>query len=450
MIPGKRSGFVVIGGNAAGAAAAARLKKLNPSEEVILFEKSQYISTGTCEMPFYFSGEIQSPDKLVFFNSESFEREKGVKVFTETEVTFIDRVKKEVLFIDKSGNQGSLPYGKLIIATGSKAVIPPQFEGSYKNVFTLKSISDLYGIHGYFSSKIPQRIAVIGGGYIGLEICDTLSVKHDDITLIEQAERIMPSASPEFSAILTEILRQKKINVITGASDLKAFEREGKIVKIKSGSLLIDTCFVILAAGFSPETGLAFRSGLGRGPAGGIKTDLFQRTDDKDIYTAGDCSEYRDFITNRNILFYSATASYRSGHAAAENISGFKRQIGGLVRNLSFRFFDNYAGVSGISEKEAKIHGFVTDSVTVIADNMPKVMPETRKTFGKIIYRKSDRMILGAEFIGGKEVSGYLDIISVMIKNRIPAGRLSEMDFNYTPALSPFVNLLTIAGKKIK
>lgn len=450
MILKKVDTLVVIGGNAAGAAAASRLKKLNPAAEVILFEKSPFISTGTCEMPFYFSGEIKSPDQLVFFNAESFQREKGVKVYTGTEVLHIDRKRREVIYKGSNESTGSLPYSKVIIATGSKAVIPPAFEGNFKNVFSLKSIGDLYGIHSYFSNKIPQKITVIGGGYIGLEVCDSLSVMHNDITLIEKEERILPQASPELSALLLEILKKKGINVITGAKEIRSFEAEGKIKKIKTGSLLTDTCFTILASGFRPETALASAAGLITGASGGIKTDLFQRTNDSDISAAGDCTEYREFITNRSMLYFSATASYKSGHSAAENISGLKRQIGGMVKNLSFRFFDNYAGLAGISEKEAIENGFVTDTVTVVADNLPKVMPESRKTFGKIIYRKSDKMILGAEFIGGKEISGYLDTVSVMIKNRIPAVRLSEMDFNYTPSLSPFINLLTIAGKKIK
>ncbi len=447
----ERGRIIVVGGNAAGPAAAAKAKRVSPSANVILFESGKYISTGTCEIPYVISGDISDYKKIIFYDEEKYKKEKGVDVFTQHLVTEINRRGKFVVvknLIDNSINKFS--YDKLILATGSKAKQVDYLPQNAKNVFTLKSVSDLIKLKEYLSSNKVKTAAVIGSGYIGLEIVESLKRLNLEIILIEKEKLLLPSAETEISFLVQELLKKNGIRFFRNINNPKIQVSDNKLKTLELDGRIIDVDLVIIAIGFIPNSELAFQSKIELGNYGGIKVDNRLRTSDPNIYAAGDCIEIKNLITNKNDYIPLAAIAHEYGHIAGGNAAGENYNTESIVKNLSVKIFDKYYISIGLSSSEAEKNKFYFSSVSEIAKNLIKVMPGSENTFGKILYEKNTKRILGASFFGGKEVSGYGDIISLLIRTKQPANVLSSINYNYTPPLSPMVNLLSLLGSKIK
>jgi len=443
--------ILVIGGNAAGPAAAAKAKRSSPEAEVILFEKSDYISTGSCELPYLFSGEIKDYNKLLFYTPDNFRAEKGVLVKTRHEVLEIIPKEKRIIVFDKNKNyEYSQQYDSLILTTGSVANKIEGLDYSLGNVFTFKTISDFLRIDEYIKQNNTKKISIIGAGYIGIELAETLTNAGYEITLIEKESLPLPAYCCEIRKIVNEILSAKKIRFISGITDFRFIQSDGGINGINCDGRIIETDLLITCVGFTPNNKLALNAKLKTGNSGGLITDSRLRTSDFSIFAAGDNVEVSNFITNKYDYIPSAVLAHNYGHIAGENATGGANSVNKVVKNTSLKFFDSYICKVGITEKEALNNNFIFSKETEILPNLVKVMPESRPVFGKIIFEKRNKFILGAQFIGGKEVSGYADIITAFITNKISAEKLADINFNYTPALSPFVNILSSLGRKIK
>ena len=443
--------ILVIGGNAAGPAAAAKAKRVNPELNIIMFEAGKFISTGTCEIPYVLSGEISSYEKIIFYNEEKFKSEKGVEVFTNHLVTEINR--KEKFIVSKNLNDNSVNqhyYDKLIIATGSKPKRVNYLPENAANVFTLKSISDLIKLKEFFSANNIKTAAVIGSGYLGLEVVDALKKINLEIILIEKEKLVIPSAETEISFLVQELLKKHGIMVYRNIINPKVNFENGKVISLEIDSRVIEFDLIITAAGFVPNSELAEKSKIELGMFGGIKVDNRLKTSDQNIFAAGDNIEIKNAVTNKNDYIPLATLAHEYGHIAGANAAGLNINAEPTVKNLSFKIFDKFYNVVGLSSSEAEKYGFYFSSISEVVPNLIKVMPGSENVFGKIIYEKNSKRILGAAFFGGKEVAEYGDIISILIKTKQTVNILSSINYNYTPPLSPMINLLSVLGRKIK
>lgn len=433
--------IIIIGGNAAGCAAAAKAKRVNPKAEVIIFEKSNFISTGTCELPYVLSGEIPDYHSLVFFTPETFLRDKGVTVYTNVSITNIDRRKKTVTCC--KGNV--FLYDSLIIATGSTANTLQESE-LYKNIFTLKNIDDIARIMNYVSDNAPRKCLVIGSGYIGLEVAGSLSIRNCEVTLLEKKERLFPSADEEFSEIVAALCTVNNITVYTNC-EFKLIGNGEKITSVKIGSRIIEIDMVITALGFTPNTTLAAVNKIELGNSGGIKVGSKLQTSDPNIYAAGDVIEYPLMQIRKSELINLATLARLSGYVAGANAAGGNEYLQPVIKNSSVKIFNKYFVQTGLTETEIKKTGIAYEAFSISLPNKVKVMPGSSLGFSKVLVEKNSGRILGAGFFGGEEVSGYGDIIAMCIRKNIPLYELEDMHFNYTPPLSPFVNPLTQLSK---
>lgn len=443
--------IIVIGGNAAGPAAAAKAKRTAPDTNVILFEASEYISTGTCELPYALSGIVKNPDDLLFYSGSSFEQEKGVKVFVNHFVEKIDRVKKSVSVRNLKTNQLlEFDYSKLILTTGSKVKKIPQLYSKLENVFTLKNFNNLLSIKNYLRNNPVKNILIIGSGYIGLEAAESFRKLNYEITVIEKENLPMPGTDEEVQHLIMDLLNKNGINFLGGIKQQKFGFEEDKVKFINIEGRHIEFDLILLAAGFEPNNDLAVSSKLKIGKYGGLSVNQKLQTSDPNIFAAGDNIEITNKITGKPDFFPLATYAHSFGHIAGENAAGGIAVAKPVVKNAAVKIFDKYLVTVGLNQKEAVENKFNYKSVSAIAPNLVKVMPESENVFGKIIFDKSNKQILGASFFGGKEVSGYGDLISSFIHNHIRATELVNINFNYTPPLSPFVNLLSILGRKIE
>lgn len=443
--------IIIVGGNAAGPAAAAKAKRVLPESNVIMFEAGNFISTGTCELPYVLSGDIKNYRDIVFYNPESFEKEKGVKVLTNHRVEKINRRQKTItvrnLLLNNVFEQN---YDKLILATGSRAKLNPSLFPLPKNVFSLKSVHDLISIQDYIRSNRVRNILLIGAGYIGLEIADAFKKCGLNVLISEKENLPMSGVDDEIRNLIAGQLKDNEVPFIGNSGELKFISENGKVISVNILGRIIDIDMIINSIGFEPNNDLAVAANLEIGKFGGLKVDNKLRTSDQNIFAAGDNIEVINRITNKKEFIPIATLAQKYGHIAGENAAGGNSFVSPVVINIAVKIFDKCLVVVGISSEEAVKNRFSYSSVSAIEKNLVKVMPASESTFGKIIFEKNSYNILGAQFFGGKEVIGYGDLIASFVQNKIKAVELENINYNYTPPLSPFINLLSVLGRKIK
>ena len=447
MILPKR--ILIVGGNAAGPAAAAKAKRVNPNAEVVLFEAGNFISTGTCEMPYVLSGDIKNYEELIFFSAQSFEEKKNVKVFTNHFVEEIDKKAKEIKVRDLVQQEiKTFSYDALILTTGSRAKTLPQFPTHLKNVFTLKNISDLISIGNFIKNEYAKHAFVIGSGYVGIEVTEALIKTGIEVSLVEKEKLPMPNAETEISEKVLAILRENNVNFIGNQNNAEPIIYNDKVKAVKIDGRFVDTDLVLVAAGFVPDNYLAVQAKLEMGKTGGIKVDKKLKTSDNFIYAAGDNIEVTNSVTGKPGYFPLASQAYNFGRIAGKNAAGGNAYAEPVVKNFTVKIFDKFFAEVGINTNEAQNIRFDFASVSASTSNLVKVMPGSEEVFGKIVFGKTNRRLLGASFLGGNEISGYADLISALIHLKQPADVLTKINYNYTPPLSPFINLLSLLGKK--
>ena len=443
--------IIIVGGNAAGPSAAAKAKRVNPNADVIMFEAGEFISTGTCELPYLISGDIDDYKKIVFFNEKSFKEKKGVTVYTKHIVESIDRQRKTISIINiLMGSQQVFNYDKLVLCTGSKAKKIQTFNDSIENVFYLKTVSNYILIQDYLTSSSIQNVLIIGASFIGLEVADAFKQAGKNVTVIDSAEHPMPTSEQEVQFLIKDTLAKNNIQFIGNASDTSYLIENNRVKSFELKDIKEKTDLVIVAIGFAPEVTLAEHANLKLGAFGAIKVDAQQRTSDANIFAAGDNCEVINKVTNRPDYLPIATFAHQHGHIAGANAAGAFENSIPVVKNIAVKIFDETLALVGLTSNEVEKLNFSSKSVVANAYNIIKIMPNSGKVFGKIIYNPSTKLIYGASFYGKDEVVGYADILSSFIQNRIPGDKLSEICFNYTPPRSPFIHLLSILGKEIK
>ncbi len=442
------SRIIVVGGNAAGPAAAAKAKRIDKNAEVILFEAGEFISTGTCEMPFVLSGKIDSYKRVVFFDEDSFFQKKGVKVYTKHLVNSIDRRNKSLNVTNLVTNQTmEFSYDKLILTTGAKVKKIPSLAVGYENLFYLKSISDLIKIQDFISSNSVKNVLIIGAGYIGLESAESFIKLGMNVTVVELESLPLPGAEEEIRVLAAEELKANGVNFL-GAVPYEFMFNDNVIKGIKAEGRFMEFDLVLSSIGFAPNNFLAENAGLELGKFGGIKVDKKQKTSDSNIFAAGDNTEIINAVTGKSDYLPLATTAYSQSHIAGENAAGGNAYSQPVIKNIAVKIFDKTYASVGISEGEANKHFSGSTSVSTIGYSLIHVMPESKKVFGKLVFNKENKRILGASFWGASQSAYYADIISSLIRAKAPYTILESINFNYTPPVSPFINILNILGKK--
>jgi len=445
----KRKNILIVGGNAAGPAAAAKAKRVDPTANVVLFEASDFISTGTCEMPYVLSGEIDDYKKIIFYDKEKFKSEKGVTIYTNHLVESINRRSKEISVINKiDGTKYNFPFDKLILTTGSQAKQLPDLNSNYSNVFVLKNIDNLISIQKFIKEKKPGTVLIIGSGYIGLEAADVFNSIGIKVYLVEKNNLPLPESEIEIQKLILDTIEKKSIEFIGGFKNI-SFKSNEFVESANIDGRLVEPDFIIVSVGSEPNNSLAIASGLFVGKFGGISVDQKLKSSDQNIFAAGDNIEVINKITNLKDYIPLATVAHELGHIAGANAAGEHLSYSPIVKNIALKIFNNTYSQVGITSDSARNYSFRFAEVNAIARNIIKVMPESQNVFGKIVYEINSKRILGASFFGGNEVVGYSDLIASLIFGNISAEKLAHINYNYTPPKSPFINLLSILGRKI-
>lgn len=438
---GKR--ILIVGGVAGGASVAARARRLDEDSEIIMFEKGPDVSFSNCALPFYLSRVVKKSDDLVLMCPDKFKKQYNIDARVNSEVTKINRKEKTVAVKDLvTGKEYEESYDKLVLSPGATPVRPRSIEGvGNPNVFTIRNVVDIRKLDQYLEKHGVQDVAVIGGGFIGVEVTENLRIAGKNVSLIEAMDQIMAPFDFDMAQILHKEMLDHGVNLIV-SDGVKKITADS--VELQSGKS-VPAKAVVMAIGV-PETGLAKDAGLAIGETGGIKVDHNYVTSDPDIYAVGDAIEVYNQLTHKPSRLALAGPAQRQARAAADHIYHIPHNNKGVIGSSVVKVFDLTAASTGLNEKAAKAAGIPCDFAYVIPSDMVGLMPGSNPMHFKLLYEYPTGKILGAQAIGKGDADKRIDVIAAMISMGGTLEDLKELELCYAPLFSTAKDVVNFAA----
>ncbi|ATO54375.1 FAD-dependent oxidoreductase [Loigolactobacillus coryniformis] len=436
--------IVIVGGVAGGASVAARVRRLDGAAEITMFEKGPNVSFSNCALPYYLSGTVENADDIVLMTPEKFKQRYNINARTETEVTDVDAERQMVTYIDqRTGEQAQQSYDELFLAPGATPILPKAIKGiTSPNVFTVRNVPDIEKLQNYLISNDIQKVTVIGGGFIGLEIAENLIKAGRKVALIEATSHVMQPLDEDMAQILHKELIDNGVNLIVSDAVAEISKDE---VTLKSGKK-IATEAVIAAIGVQPEVTLAQKIGVRLGETGAIAVNHHYQTNLPHIYAVGDAIEVTNMITRKKQRLDLAFPAQMEARHAADHIYGRTTQQRGVLGSQVIRLFHLNAASTGLTEKQCDEQGINYSAVTVIPKDKVGLMPNAHSLFLKLIFGCPTGEILGAQAIGMSEVDKQINVIATAITLHAHVEDLQDLELCYQPLFSTTKNAVNFAG----
>lgn len=440
---------LIVGGVAGGASCAARLRRLDESVEIVVFERGPYVSFANCGLPYYVGNVIPEERSLLVASPAMFRARFNVEVQTETEVTAVDRGARTITVRDGRTGAGRVErYDVLVLAPGAAPIRPPLPGVELPGVFAVRTIPDSRQIRAWIAERRAATAVVVGGGFIGLEMVENLVHRGLSVTVVEKLPQLMPPLDPEMAAPLMEHLAAKGVRLHTGdgLARIEARADGGLVVVTESGTRL-PADLVLLAIGVRPETSLARAAGLQLGPRGGIVVDAQMHTSDPHIWAVGDVVEVRDVLTGQETVLPLAGPANRQGRVAAEAIAGRATQFRGVQATAVVGVLGLTVASTGASEKglrRAGVTGF--QKVYLHPGHHANYYPGARQIHLKLLFAVPDGRILGAQAVGVEGVEKRIDVIATAIQFNGTVHDLAEAELCYAPQYGAAKDPVNLAG----
>ena len=426
---GKR--VLIVGGVTGGASAAARLRRLDESAEIIIFERGPHASYSNCALPYFLSRTVPDSNSLLMVTPERFKKQYNIEVRTRNEVTSIDRTAKTIR-VKHDGTETEEAYDVLILSPGAEPIRPQSIEGvDRKNVFTVRNVADVEMLDAWFSAHDVKDVAVVGGGFIGCEVAENLRESGRNVALIEAMPQIMPPFDFDMVQILQKEMMDHGVKLILKDGVKRIGESE---VELTSGQI-VNADAVVLAIGVRPETDLAKDAGLEIGETGGIRVNHNYQTIDLNIYAVGDAIEVLHRLTRKWTRLALAWPAQMQGRAVADHICGRFHRAKGVIGSSVLRIFDLYAACTGLTERAAKDAGIPCESVYVIPADKVGIMPNSAPIHLKLVFEMPTGRILGAQAIGKDAADRRIDVIAALISMDGTLEDLKETELCYAPVV---------------
>lgn len=443
---------VIIGGVAGGATAAARLRRLDEQAEIIMIERTGYVSYANCGLPYFIGGAITERRKLTLQTPESFHNRFRIDVRVRQEVVAIARAAHEVIVRDlETGETYAESYDKLILSPGARAVVPELPGVDAERLFTLRTVEDTFRIHGFVEREQPRSAVVVGAGFIGLEMAENLRERGLDVTVVQRGGHVMPTLDADMAAIAHNHLRNHGIDLKLDAN-VEAFEpqADGSMLTRVEGSEPLSSDMVVLAVGVAPEGTLAREAGLELGIRGSIAVDEHMRTSDEDIYAVGDAVQVKNFVTGDDALIALAGPANKQGRIAADNICGIESRFSGSQGSSVLKLFDLTVAGTGLTEVAARAAGIEAQHVVLSPASHATYYPGSSSMTMKVLFEAGTGRILGAQAIGMDGVDKRIDVLATAIRAHMDATDLTELDLAYAPPYSSAKDPVNMAGYLIE
>ncbi|MCR8842855.1 CoA-disulfide reductase [Paenibacillus sp. SC116] len=438
--------IVIVGGVAGGASAAARLRRLNENDNIILLERGEHISFANCGLPYYIGGAIQQRSKLLVQTVKGMSERFQMDIRNWSEAVRTDRDRK-VLQIRRvqDGTVYEQPYDILILSPGAKPIRPdiPGIEDT-KALFTLRNIPDTDRIKAYVDEQQPKRAVVIGGGFIGVEMAENLRERGLEVTMIERGNQVMNPIDEEMAAIVHQHMRTHGVELLLGEG-VSAFENEGKTVVCESG-LRVDTDMIVLAIGVQPENALAKEAGLELGQRGAIRVNEQLQTSDPSIYALGDAIEVKDRVNGQPTYVPLAWGANRQGRLVADIIQGRPARYEGAYGSSIAKVFQLTVASTGNNEKTLKRLSIPYRVVHTHPVSHAGYYPGAAAISLKLIFSPEDGRILGAQGVGADGVDKRIDVLATAIRGGLTVYDLSDLELCYAPPYSSAKDPVNMLG----
>ncbi|MGN0733417.1 MAG: FAD-dependent oxidoreductase [Emergencia sp.] len=445
--------LIVVGGVAGGASAAARVRRLDASADIKVFERGEHVSFSNCSLPYYLGGVVESDEDLIMMFPEDFKNNHDIDVYTRHEVVSINRDRKTVTVRNlNTCEEYEETYDKLVLSTGARPLMPKGIKGiDSGNVFAIRNVTDISRLKLTLDAAGINEVVVVGGGFIGIETAENLKKAGKNVTVIEGTDQIMVPYDYDMVQTLHKELDDNGIRLCL-ESTVTSIE-EGKVTAVKHDEeFCVDADAIVMAIGVSPETELAEAAGLEIGRTRGIKINHNYQTNDPDIYAVGDAIESFNALTHKPGRLALAGPAQRQARAAADHICGKQNKVKGFIGSSCIKIFGLNAACTGLNEKTAREQGLSFDSVLIFPSDKVGIMPDSNYMEFKLIFEVPTGRILGAQAIGTGEADKRIDVIASMITMGADLEDLKELELCYAPPFSTakdVVNMAALVGLNI-
>ena len=439
---------LIIGGVAGGATVAARLRRLDETVNIILFERGEFISYANCGLPYYVGGTIPRREDLLVMRTDTFVNRFSLDVRTFSEVTAIDPKRKMVTVTNRiNGKVYNELYDKLVITTGSDPIRPPLPGVDLDRIFTIRNIPDVDRIKSFISRNPVRSAVVVGGGFIGLEMVENLREAGLEVALIEKANQVMAPIDLPMARIVQKELKAHGVKVLleTGVANFRMLGDELAVTLDNNQEVRAD--LAILSIGVRPDAKLARDAGLAIGPLGGIKTDMYMQTSDPDIYALGDVVEVLNPVTGKPALFPLAGPANKQARIVADNIyEGNHTAYSGTIGTSIAKVFGLAVAATGASSKVLDREGIPHLTTMLQGKSHAGYYPGAQPLYIKINFAPEDGRLLGAQVIGAEGADKRIEMFSFIIKNGGSIYDLQEIEHAYAPPYSSAKDMVNMAG----
>lgn len=443
--------IVIIGGVAGGATAAARIRRLDEEAEIIMLERSGFVSYANCGLPYYLSGVIADQEDLTLQTPESFWRRFRVEVRVRHEATAIDTGHKTVTVKElETGRVYQESYDKLLLSPGAKPVWPPLAGIGSGRIFPLRTVEDTLRLRGFLDREKPKTAVVAGGGFIGIETAENLAEAGVSVTMVQMQEQLMTPLDYEMACFVHAKMRQHGVRLLLGQAVEGFTEEENAVLVHAAGGETLRADLVVMAIGVSPDSGLAAEAGLKLGVRGSILVNDRMETSAPDVYAVGDAVEVRNFVSGERTLISLAGPANRQGRIAADNICGGDSRYPGSQGSSVIKVFDLTAASTGLNETAARAAGYHCGAVWLSPASHASYYPGAQVMTMKVVYEKGTRKLLGAQIVGRDGADKRLDVLAAAIRAGMDAVELKDLDLAYAPPYSSAKDPVNMAGFMIE
>jgi len=438
---------VIVGGVAGGATAAARIRRLDEQAEIVVFERSGFVSYANCGLPYYIGEVIDDPEDLTLQTPESFFSRFRVHMKVHHEVTAIHPDQKTLTVKNlETGAVFEESYDKLLLSPGAKPVIPdlPGIDSS--KLFTLRTVEDTFRIKAFVDQNKPKSAVIVGGGFIGLEMAENLHHLGMEVTIVQRPKQLMNPFDPDMASFIHSEVRKHGVKLMLGHTVEGFAEQDGGVNVLLKDFAPLHADMVVLAIGVTPESTLAKEAGLALGIKGSILVNDRMETSAPDIYAVGDAVQVKHFVTEQDTLIALAGPANKQGRIAADNICGGDSHYLGSQGSSVIKVFDMTAASTGINETNAKKAGISVDTVILSPMSHAGYYPGGKVMTMKVVFEKETYRLLGAQIVGYDGVDKRIDVLATAIHAGMNATELKDLDLAYAPPYSSAKDPVNMAG----